>query len=367
MTKSAIKRETESFIQIIHKFRDESLLKGHRPPIDRIAIFDESQRAWNEEKLTKFMREKKDIADLAMSEPQCLIEYMDRHEGWAAIVCLVGGGQEIHEGEAGIGEWFRALEDHFPRWCVFCSDRMAGDEYVGRDTIARLSRAMKVEISPELHLSVSMRSFRSESVSAFAKALIDGDADAARDIYREISALDETTGDVRYPVVMTRDIDAARAWVRRMSRGSERYGIIASSGAKRLRADGIDVSVEIKVEKWFLNGPDDVNSSYFMEVAATEFQIQGLEIDWAAVAWEADYRYVDGEFVHRAFSGSSWKEIRARSEQEYLKNSYRVLLTRARPGFAIYVPRGSVDDDTRRPEFYDGLYEYLRGVGIREI
>lgn len=265
-----------------------------------------------------------------MSEPECLIEYMDRHEDYAVIICLVGWGQEIHDGEAGIGEWFSAIKRSFPHWRVYCSDKMAGDEYVGKE------------------------------------AIIDGDAKLARELYLKISERDEITGSARYPIVMTRDLAAAKEWVSAQSRGTERYGLIASSGAKRLRADGIDVSADIKVEKWFLKGKDDVNSSYFMELAATEFQIQGLEIDWAVVAWEADHRYTDDGFRYFVFSGSSWKNIRSDQEMRYLKNAYRVLLTRARQGLAIYVPRGG-KDATRDPSFYDPTFDYLKSIGIVEI
>ena len=152
-----------------------------------------------------------------------------------------------------------------------------------------------------------------------------------------------------------------------MSRGTERYGIIASSGAKRLRADGVTVPKNLEIEKWFLNGKEDVNSSYFMEVAASEFKIQGLEIDYAVVVWEADYRYLDGKFTYNNFSGSSWSKINSAAAQMYQKNSYRVLLTRARQGYIIYVPKGNSDDATRKPKYYDQTYDYLKKIGIREI
>ena len=366
LTKGQIFAETKSFIQMIHWFRDDSLLEGHPAPIDKIAIFDEAQRAWKKEQLSKFMRTKKGQPHFNMSEPECLIEYMNRHQDWATIVCLVGGGQEIHDGEAGISEWFNALNTYFPDWKVFCSDRMTDSEYVGDSSVDELLSNVELHKRSELHLSVSMRSFRSELVSAFAKAVIDVDIDEARRLYAQITEPD-ADGSMKYPILLTRDLAKAKHWVKDVSLGTERYGIVASSGAKRLRADGVIVPKDIEVEKWFLNGKDDVNSSYFMEVAVSEFKIQGLEIDYAVVAWEGDFRFVDGGFTYNNFSGSSWSKVNKKIDQDYLKNSYRVLLTRSRQGFIIYVPKGSDEDITRNPAFYDETYAYLKSIGIVEI
>ena len=367
ITKSGIFSETKSFIQMIHWFRDDSLLEGHPAPIDKIAIFDEAQRAWKKEQLSKFMKTKKGQSHFDMSEPECLIEYMNRHKDWAVIVCLVGGGQEIHDGEAGIAEWFNAINEHFPSWKVFCSDRIAGYEYVGNSSIDELLSNAEVHKCRELHLSVSMRSFRSELVSAFAKAIIDGEERTATELYPKIIQADPATNKMRYPILLTRNLQTAKEWVRNVSRGTERYGIIASSGAKRLRADGVTVPKDIEIEKWFLNGKDDVNSSYFMEIAASEFKIQGLEIDYAVVVWEADYRYLDGKFTYNNFAGSSWSRVNNQIAQNYQKNSYRVLLTRARQGYIIYIPKGNAEDVTRNPEYYDQTYNYLKKIGIIEI
>lgn len=366
LTKNEIFSETKSFIQMIHWFRDDSLLEGHPAPIDKIAIFDEAQRAWTKEKLSEFMKTKKGQPHFDMSEPECLIEYMNRHEDWAVIVCLVGGGQEIHDGEAGISEWFNALNTYFSGWKVFCSDRMTDSEYVGQSTANELLANVELHKRSELHLSVSMRSFRSELVSAFAKAVIDVDIDNAKKLYLQITELNDE-GIMKYPILLTRDLKKAKQWVKDVSLGTERYGIIASSGAKRLRADGVIVPKDIEVEKWFLNGWEDVNSSYFMEVAVSEFKIQGLEIDYAVVAWEGDFRFSDGQFTYNKFSGSSWAKVNNKIDQNYLKNSYRVLLTRSRQGFVIYVPKGNTEDATRDPSIYDDTYLYLKDIGIKEI
>ena len=367
ITKSKILSETKSFIQMIHWFRDESLLEGHPAPIDKIVIFDEAQRAWKKEQLSKFMNTRKGQPHFNMSEPECLIEYMNRHKDWAVIICLVGGGQEIHDGEAGITEWFNAINERFPSWKVFCSDRMTGYEYVGNSSVDKLLSNAEVYKCHELHLPVSMRSFRSELVSDFAKAVIDGNEKTAAELYPQIIELDPFTNKMRYPILLTRNLQTAKEWVRNISHGTERYGVIASSSAKRLRADGVIVPKDIEIEKWFLNGKDDVNSSYFMEIAASEFKIQGLEIDYAVVVWEADYRYLDGKFTYNNFAGSSWSKVNNPIAQNYQKNSYRVLLTRARQGYIIYIPKGSNDDVTRNPQYYDHTYHYLRKIGIIEI
>lgn len=367
LSKSNIRTETKSFIQKVYLFRDESLRFGHPAPIDKIAIFDEAQRAWDKKQLVKFMTEKRSQSNFDMTEPECLIEYLNRHRDWATIICLVGGGQEINTGEIGISGWFDALNEQFPDWKVFCSDKIVEPEYVGNSSVRELLANCDLHFCKELHLSVSMRSFRSEKVSAFVAALINADLPLAQDLYRCISEVDPETGNVRYPVVMTRNLALAKQWVRGISRGSERYGIVASSCAQRLRADGIIIGKDLKVENWFLNEKTDVNASYGLELAATEFEIQGLEIDYAVVAWGGDYRFTNGAFTYNNFRGTSWTHINDIENQKYLKNAYRVLLTRARQGLIIYVPCGSHDDATRDPAFYDGTYKYLQQVGIKEI
>jgi len=360
ITKEKCLAKTISFIQNVHNYRDEAV-KNDKAPIDRIAIFDEAQRAWTKDKLVTFMANKKNHADYSMSEPECLIEYLDRHQDWACIVCLVGGGQEINDGEAGIKEWFEALNNKFNDWHVFYSDKMHGDEYLGDSEIDELMCNMRVKPQAVngLFLSASKRSFRSEQVSAFAKAIIDGDLQESQRLYEAIKD--------SYPLAITRNLGKAKQWVVTHAQGTERYGIIASSKAKRLRADGINVDNELKPEKWFLTEKTNVDSSYFMELVATEFSIQGLEIDWGVLAWEGDYRYLDGEFIYKCFKGTKWQDVNNEYDRRYLKNAYRVLLTRARQGFVIYVPEGSETDETRKKSFYDGTYNYLKSIGIKEI
>ena len=358
ITISAALRETKSFIQIIHKFRDEALTTDS-PPIEKVTIFDEAQRAWDAGALSDFMSRKKGIAGFNRSEPDFLINIMDRHQDWAVIVCLVGGGQEIYTGEAGIEDWFRTLSNGYQDWRIYLSDKMVDYEYVGNSTIDELLGGRNYYVEPALHLGVSLRSFRSERLSDFVKALLDNQPESAHKIYQELNKA--------YPIVLTRDLEKAKQWVKSISRGNERYGLLASSEGKRLRGEGIWVPSDINHVGWFLNGKDNVDSSYYLEIAASEFKVQGLEIDYALLAWDADYRYENGQFGCYRFRGAIWNHINTESKKRYLKNAYRVLLTRARQGLVIFIPRGDPKDATRLPEMYDGTYEYFKRIGVKEM
>jgi hypothetical protein len=170
-----------------------------------------------------------------------------------------------------------------------------------------------------------------------------------------------------YPIYLTRNLQLARNWVRQRARGGERFGLLASSGAARLRPDGIFVNSNIEVAHWFLDSRQDVRSSYALEGVATEFDIQGLELDWVVVAWDADLRYKDGLWDMKAFKGNKWQTVNDSTRQIYLKNSYRVLLTRARQGMIVFIPLGDVTDATRLPLYYDCTYEYLHDIGFQLI
>jgi hypothetical protein len=358
LTKKQALSEVKAFVQNVHHYRDDCLVSAG-PPADHVALFDEAQRAWNLQQTSSFMRQKKNRPNFSQSEPEFLVSCIDRHEDWGVIVCLVGGGQEIHTGEAGISEWLDALNRSFPDWHIHISDRLTDSEYAAGQALAKLADRRHVHYDPSLHLGVSMRSFRAEHVSRLVKEVLDMEADAARQTLSQISE--------HYPVVLTRDVARAKAWVKSMARGSERYGMIVSSQAERLKPHAIDVKSPMNPIHWFLAGKDDVRSSYYMEAVATEFQIQGLELDWACVTWDADFRYSPQGWLHRSFRGNKWQHIRKAERQAYQKNAYRVLLTRARQGMAIVVPPGDPDDPTRSPAFYNGTYEYLAALGFDVI
>ncbi|ULQ47568.1 DUF2075 domain-containing protein [Flagellatimonas centrodinii] len=354
--KGKARSQIKAFIQNVHDFRDEGLRDMSRPPIDHVALFDEAQRAWDATQTSSFMRRKKGVAGFNQSEPEFLISCMDRHPDWAVIVCLVGGGQEINTGEAGIGGWLEAVRDQYPDWEVYASPNLHDREYQATDLLRQMAERGRVHLHSELHLSVSMRSFRAETVSAWVKAALDGEVAQARELYGEFKA--------RYPIVLTRSFADAKAWTRAQARGSERYGLVVSSQAQRLKPYAIDVRSPMDPVHWFLNDKADVRSSYYLEDVATEFHVQGLELDWSCVAWDADFRRVGDGWQHFSFRGDRWQRILKSHSQRYQLNAYRVLLTRARQGMVIVVPTGAEDDATRSPRFYDETHAYLRELGL---
>lgn len=351
-------RKSKEFIQIIHHFRDDTLTHLHAP-IEKVVIFDEAQRAWDKAQLTSFMKRKKGRANFDMSEPEFLIDVMDRHEDWTTIICLIGGGQEINTGEAGLGEWFNSLSRNFPHWDIYVSDRISDYEYTRGNTFEAFMKRQNCKIVSELHLSVSLRSFRSEKVASFVKESLDAHVENAREILQQFKH--------NYPICLTRNIQKAKDWITLKTKGSQRCGVIASSGAKRLRSYGIWVDNKIDAPKWFLNSKEDIRSSNFLEETATEFDIQGLELDWAIVCWDANMRFNNGIFEYYDFRGSSWNTIHKEENLLYRKNAYRVLMTRARQGFIIFIPHGNSKDDTSLPQFYEGIYKYFISLGIEEV
>lgn len=357
--KGVAKSEVKAFIQNVHHFRDDGLTDMEAPPIEHVALFDEAQRAWTHKQTAKFMREKKGQQDFPMSEPEFLISCMDRHKDWATIVCLVGGGQEINTGEAGVTEWFHAVEKSFPHWKIFLSDRLTDSEYGSGAIIQRAKINPRTRFIPNLHLQSSMRSFRSEKVSLFVKQLLDLEKAAAKENLRSIQG--------KFPIVLTRDLEKAKEWVREKARGSERYGMVVSSQASRLKPYSIDIRVKSDPVHWFLNDKEDVRSSYFMEDVVTEFDVQGLELDWVCMAWDADFRYQEHSWENWSFRGNKWQRINKAERQAYQKNAYRVLLTRARQGMALFIPTGDNSDHTRLSEYYNSTYRYLKDIGIEEI
>lgn len=354
----AARSEVKAFIQNVHHFRNECLVDINRPPVEHVAIFDEAQRAWDLRQTQKFMQ-KRGKANFAMSEPEFLISCLDRQPDWAVIVCLAGGGQEINTGEAGISEWLNALARSFPHWRLHISSRLTDSEYGAGQLVERAKSLPTVEMRDELHLSTSMRSFRAENVSLLIKQLLDLDAVAAAQTFSELRD--------RYPILVTRNLAKAKEWLRSQARGSERYGLVASSNAYRLKPHAIDVRFQVDPVQWFLYGDDDVRSSYYLEDAATEYRVQGLELDWVCVTWDADFRRIRNAWEHWKFVGNGWNRVHKEARQKYLKNAYRVLLTRARQGMVIFVPEGESADPTRKKEFYDPTYRFLQSIGFMEI
>jgi hypothetical protein len=356
--KREIGESINAFIQNVHNFRDD-LLIDPGPPVEHVAIFDEAQRAWNLRKTAHFMQRRKKRPGFNESEAQFLISCMDRHKDWAVVICLVGGGQEINTGEAGIDSWIDATDAQFPHWDMHISSRLVDAEYGSGRVMELAQQRPNTYFDDSLHLAVSMRSFRAENVSGFVKSLLDCDRFEARRSFEQLSG--------RYPIVLSRDLRRAKQWVLDQARGSERYGLVASSKAHRLKPDAIDIRVEVDPVHWFLNGREDTRSSYYLEDAATEFQVQGLELDWTCVAWDGDFRFNESTWDYKSFRGDRWCRVANEENRRYLRNAYRVLLTRARQGMVIYVPHGNINDPTRSPEYYESTFNYLSSIGIPEV
>lgn len=355
ITKNAAKLKVISFIQPIHQFRDDAI-DNDDVQHEKIVIFDEAQRAWTQDQTETFMKNKKQIENFGMSEPEFLISIMDRQNDWAVIICLVGQGQEINKGEAGINEWFKALSNKFQNWNIYASKKSLDIENQFED--------LTIHDNDKLFLYSTIRSLDAPNLPNFIEYLLNNDKDKAIDMLKEFN--DE------YPLYITRNLNSAKKWIKQETAeevDSIRYGLLAQSNGLRLIPEGIFVKNNINQEAWFLNETEDVRSSNHLEIPATEFDIQGLEIDYAIMAWDANLRYIDGEFEYYKFKGTKWNKIRDTNEIErnYLINSYRVLLTRARRGMVIFVPDGDDEDATRPSEYYDGTYEYLKSIGITEL
>ncbi len=357
LSKLEAHRKSSQFIQNIHHFRDDGI-NSVIPPVENVVIFDEAQRAWDRQKTNKFMRQKRGLNNFDSSESAFLLEIMDRHTDWCVVIALIGSGQEIHTGEAGINEWFNSILDKFSHWKVYYSRELESEQYVNSGLPKKLKN-IDSKSDPNLHLSTSVRSFRSEKLSKMIHYLVAGNYKNSRLIYDEFKHL--------YPIVVTRDLTKAKRWILEHARANETKGLVASSGAVRLAPESIFVKNRFHAKEWFLNEQLDVRSCHYLEVAATEFDIQGLELDWCLVAWDADYRYNKSMFEYWKFIGTKWKRRLKENEQRYLENSYRVLLTRARQGMAIYIPEGSQNDSTRLSDFYDSTYQFLISCGIKKL
>jgi hypothetical protein len=380
-TLTEARRSVKSFIQIVHHYRNTSLNKIKTPirngileidpdkvkkyqndgysEVEHVAIFDEAQRAWTQQQLANWLKRKQGIKDFPMSEPEFLIWSLDLREDWAVIICLVGGGQEINTGEAGISEWLRAINSRFPDWNVFISDKLHDQEYATEDIERLLRNNHLVKKKSDLHLAVSMRSFRAEQLSEFVHALLASNVDEAKRLYESLKD--------RYPIVLTRSLDKAKQWLKQHKRGSERYGLLVSSQAQRLRPLSIDVRCKPDTVHWFLDDIDDIRSSLFLEDAASEFDVQGLELDWTCIVWDGDLRQENNTWGNYSFTGNKWQNIRSEDRKSFQINAYRVLLTRARQGMIICVPEGNQEDCTRNPKYYDETFNYLKSIGLQEI
>ena len=400
--KTDSKREVSKSIQMIHRYRDNMLAKIKNPvengileidpekavrmesagygEVEHVAIFDEAQRSWTHKRLADYLKRggtygnKLKVPNFPMSEAAFLIWSLDQREDWATIICLVGGGQEINTGEAGISEWIAALNEKFLHWNVYISPKLTEAEYAEGRVNELLRHKNNVTYSEDLHLAVSLRSFRAEKLSAFVHALLSFDA-SAPSLYADIRD--------KYPIVLTRDMAKARKWLHEKVRGTERTGVLVTKESARFKPLAIHIlpSNDEDTVHWFLEDKASTRSSNYLEDAATEIQVQGLELDYTCLLWDADMRCNHGRWRFYRFNGKTkWNEIASNNENnqeltKYMLNAYRVLLTRARVGMVICVPEGNPnktasgfwEDSTRLPEYYDGTYQYLKSIGLEEI
>ncbi|MBG9376015.1 DUF2075 domain-containing protein [Panacibacter sp. DH6] len=358
-------REIQSKIQNLHVFIKDGLRKT-TPPIEKIVVFDEAQRCWNAKHFSNKAkqnqnREKNPLLVEEKSEAELLFEFMSRHKEWAVIIALVGGGQEINTGEGGISEWGQAIQNKYWQWEVHISPELlqGGTSMAEKKLFPSIPINVKYKTSDHLHLTVSQRSFKANNLNKWVNAVIDNNQEEALRLSDSIK--------LYYPLFVTRNIETAKDWLRQKISGSRRIGLIASSGGLRLKPYGINVREEIDETLWFLNPENDVRSSYYLEMVATEYKMQGLELDWVGICWDADLRRDYNSWDFKSFSGTNWKKVKSIEEQQFLVNTYRVLLTRAREGIIIFVPRGDIKDVTRLPEFYANIFNYLQSCGMVEI
>ena len=401
--KSDSLREVKKSIQMIHRYRDTMLAKIKNPvengvleidpekavkmedagfgEVEHVAIFDEAQRSWTHKRLADYLKRggtygnKLKVPNFPMSEASFLIWSLDQREDWATIVCLVGGGQEINTGEAGISEWIKALNEMFPHWNIYISPKLTEPEYADGKVNELLKYNQNVSYSECLHLGVTLRSYRAEKLSAFVHALLNFDKNTASLIYNEIKD--------KYPIVLTRNMDTARRWLHDKVRGTERTGILVTKESARFKPLAVHVleSGDENAVHWFLEDKTDIRSSNYLEDAATEIQVQGLELDYTCILWDADMRCENGKWNFYKFNGQTkWNKVIPDTENKkeqikYMLNAYRVLLTRARAVMVICIPEGNknktpngfFEDTTRLPEYYDGTYNYLKSLSIKEI
>ena len=392
------RREVSEFIQIIRRYRDNMLAKIKNPvengeleidpekavklaatgygEVEHVAIFDEAQRSWTHKRIADYLKRggtygnKLKVPNFPMSEAEFLIWSLDQREDWAVIICLVGGGQEINTGEAGITEWIKALNNRFKHWNVFISNKLTDPEYAEGRVNDLLRENSNVTFSDSLHLAVSLRSFRAETLSAFIHSLLSFAPDASS-LYQDVKQK-------KYPIMLTRDMDKARKWLRKMARGTQQTGVLVTKVAARFKPLAVNIlpQGDENAVHWFLEDKTDIRSSNYLEDAATEIQVQGLELDYACVLWDADMRCEEGSWAYYKFNGKNkWNPENNNESRKYMLNAYRVLLTRARQGIVICVPYGNSnktpegfpEDPTRLPEFYNGTYEYLKSLGLEEL
>ena len=353
-----IRRTVRARIQHVNDFLKEVLQTGTmQTPHEHAIVFDEAQRAWDESQgEKKFSR--------PASEPALLLQVMALRCDWCACICLIGGGQEINSGERGVSGWGNAIRglpvEASRQWTVFGPpDVLSGGLSTNGDSLGELPTGVRATVDPHLQLEVPMRSFRSPALNEWVNSVLSGDSTRAAEIASRMV----------YPLKLTRSLVSARAWLRRETRGQRRSGLVANSGARRLRADGLGellhATSKMSIAHWYLNPPGDIRSSYALEVPANEYTAQGLELDFVGVCWGGNFlrELARNRWLCRRLNGANWQVVADPTRRKFIENGYRVLLTRAREGLVIWVPEGDQGDKTREPDLLDATAEYIAFCG----
>lgn len=354
-SRNSVRTRIQHIIDFLHEYLTND---NDSSPHEHVIVFDEAQRAWDEAYgRKKFGR--------PFSEPRLLLEIMGRHTDWCSIIALVGGGQEINAGENGIAEWGKALRELEPeeaaKWRIYGPPNfLEGSVATAGLGAGRLSGVKAINVEQDLELNVPLRSFRSPLLSQWVAAVLDGNSEKAANFASNLG---------EYPIVIVRSLDLIRKWLKSVSRGERRYGLVASSGARRLRADGLGVTLNATdgsaIAQWYLNDRGDVRSSFALEVPANEYTTQGLELDFVGLCWGGDLIWTEDSWQYRQFRGNKWVNVNG-DRQRFVTNSYRVMMTRGREGLAIWVPAGSNEDPTREPKLFDDTANFLLRCGAKQ-
>lgn len=354
MTRAEAERIAGVGIKLVHAFARAGLADEDNMPIPHVAVFDEGQRMWEADRLSA----KHGLGRGGeISEPEIILRQLEKRT-WAVVVVLIGDGQEIHTGEAGAHLWSEAV----------LSRNAAGARWSALGSPSAITRNDgALERSDALHLRHNRRAIGAASMSEWVDQVLAGDQVAALAAVAKMGK--------QFPILVTRDLDATREWLRSREAWT-RYGLVASSRSSRLRAYGIEMDNEFQAgiawPKWFLDRPPSLLASTALEVAASEFKCQGLELDYVGVLWSWDMIRHEGKWKTRRLEGDrlAWREPGGRSASEkrrFALNAYRVLLTRARKGLVIWVPTGAEGDPTRPPHEMDDVADYLVRCGGRVL
>lgn len=357
-SKSEAKYEADGAIQNLLGYLKEHT-DGGNPP-EHVIVFDEAQRAWNAEIGQELMGRRE-------SEPSLFLEILDRLS-WSCLVCLVGPGQEINRGEGGLPLWASAIAEavrNGANWEVIAAPpAIDGGEMVAGDGLGSVVDFMAVPLRRDssLHLANAIRSYRNPMHGLWVAALLESDLEKARGLATRMSAP---------PAFLTRNLGAARSWLRDRRKGGRSVGLLCSSGAVRLVGEGIPPAPRSNelgpIGHWFLKPYSDFRSGGALETPMSEFGCQGLEVDYAGVCWGGDLVWQGAIWLPRMMRAPRWQIVREVEKRRFRLNGYRVLLTRARAGTVIFVPRGNEDDDTRSPADYERTAGALIDAGCHVL